>query len=272
MMKVGRAAGRWAEALGAWAIPPEILARAPEDPYALPVAPFARAAADAGDIVTPSRRVALDALPDGGGVLDVGCGAGAAGLALAPPAAVVVGVDESAAMLERFDAIADERGADHRAILGRWPDVAAGVEPADVVVCHHVLYNVADVELFVRALDEHARRRVVVEITADHPRAWMNPFWEEFWGIERPASPTADGAVALLEEMGLDPRTERWEAPGRMTDHAEVIPMLRRALCLPAEREHEVADALARIGRPAAREVMTLWWPGLQDRVSRRSG
>ena len=44
---------------------------------------------------TPSHRVAHEALPSGGTLLDVGCGGGAASLPLAPPAALLVGLDQS---------------------------------------------------------------------------------------------------------------------------------------------------------------------------------
>src|SRR3954468_24194750 len=79
------AAERWRDELSAWAIPPDILAAAPEPPWGFPVELF-RADAESPD--TPSRDAALAALPDGGTVLDVGCGGGGASLALVPPAAL----------------------------------------------------------------------------------------------------------------------------------------------------------------------------------------
>src|SRR4051812_28598057 len=95
------AAAVWAEALAAWAIPEDILAAAPESPWGFPVALFHPA--EDGPADTPSRQAALDALDalggSGGSVLDVGCGAGAASLALVPPARRVIGVDSSPDML-----------------------------------------------------------------------------------------------------------------------------------------------------------------------------
>ena len=90
-------------------------------------------------------------------MLDVGVGGGAASLPLAPPAALLVGVDQSEGMLATFADACERRRVAHREVQGSWPDVAGQVEPADVVVCHHVLYNVADVVPFVEALSEHAR-------------------------------------------------------------------------------------------------------------------
>ena len=45
-------------------------------------------------------------------------------------------------MLVGFAAAFERAGVTHREVLGRWPDVAADVAAADVVVCHHVVYNV----------------------------------------------------------------------------------------------------------------------------------
>ena len=68
------AAERWQAELAGWAIPDEILAQAPESPWGFPPELFA---APPDPIDTPSRDRALEALPPGGSVLDVGCGGGA---------------------------------------------------------------------------------------------------------------------------------------------------------------------------------------------------
>ena len=39
-------------------------------------------------------------------------------------------------------------GLQPRLVPGRWPDVAAEAGTADVVTCHHVTYNAADIEPF----------------------------------------------------------------------------------------------------------------------------
>src|SRR3954453_16192011 len=100
------AAEAWAEALAAWAIPEEILAAAPESPWGFPVALFAPPHEPAD---TPSRQLALAALGAGGSVLDVGCGGGAASMALVPPAGPITGVDSSERMLATFAEEADRR-------------------------------------------------------------------------------------------------------------------------------------------------------------------
>lgn len=255
------AAESWADALAAWAIPPEILAAAPESPWGFPVALFHPPEDEPDD--TPSRRAALDALAVGGSVLDVGCGAGAASLALVPPASPVTGVDESTDMLAAFARGAEQRGAEHTEVQGRWPEVAASVAVADVVVCHHVFYNVADLPAFASALTDHARRRVVCELSAAHPQIALNDLWRRFWDLDRPLRPTADDAVAVLRDLGIDPQIERWRRPprriGRLT-RAEEVAFTRRRLCLPPERDAEIDALLPPSGGLPLDDLVTVWW------------
>ncbi|MGH8974925.1 MAG: class I SAM-dependent methyltransferase [Acidimicrobiia bacterium] len=266
-MSGSAAARRWAEALAAWAIPQEILDRAPAKPWGCPTSLFAVAAEealapDAG--LRPTTRRAAELLPDGGAVLDVGAGGGAASFPLAPPAALVTAVDESAGMLEAFAGLAARRGVDHAEVQGTWPEVAAKVEPADVVVCAHVFYNVADLEPFVAALTAKARRRVVVELTANHPMSSLNRLWRRFHDLDRPTGPTADDAVAVLAGMGLESGVERWEAPGRWetAPRGELVAFARRRLCLTSDRDPEVSAALDEDFIAGPRQLVTLWWPG----------
>jgi hypothetical protein len=260
-------ARRWREDLESWAIPPEILDAAPETPWACPPGLFARSAEEAVTTRnaprTPSQQRALEALPDGGSLLDVGAGGGAASLPLCPPAAAVTAVDQSAGMLSAFAGLADKQGVAHREVEGLWPAVAGEVEPVDVVVCHHVLYNVGDVVPFVLALTDHARRRVVVEITAEHPQSTLNDLWLHFHGHVRPTRPTAVDAAEVLRDLGLEVGMDEVESPPRWGHHehdrAELVAFARRRLCLPAERDPEI-DAV--LEPPAPRRNVTLWWPG----------
>ena len=264
-------ARRWQEDLESWAIPPEILAAAPETPWGCPTELFARSTEEtlaagggltAGGQPSPSFLRAREALPEGGSVLDIGAGAGAASLPLCPPGAAVTAVDQNPDMLAAFAALAGKSGIVHHEVEGRWPGVAGQAGPADVVVCHHVLYNVGDLVPFVVALTAHARRRVVVEITAAHPQATLNPLWEHFHRTARPTHPTAEDAAAVLGDLGLDIGVETFDAPPRWNhehDRADLVAFTRRRLCLPPERDGEV-DALLPPATP--RPHVTLWWPG----------
>jgi SAM-dependent methyltransferase len=249
----------WAAALRDWDIPEEIKARAPETPWGFPSEPFVHRAEAATDRATsPSDRRALEALPAGGSVLDVGAGAGAASLALAERAGLIVAVDPSEEMLREFLSFAERRGLEARAVVGSWPEAASEVEPADVVVCHHVLYNVPDLEPFVRALDDRARHRVVLEITAGHPLSWMNDLWMRFHDLPRPERPTSDDAERALQELGLRVlREDHQEAitSGGFRRREAQVAFIRKRLCLRPEQDGELAVALG----PRLREVGGLW-------------
>jgi SAM-dependent methyltransferase len=264
---------RWRAELDAWAIPEEILAAAPESPWGFPVGLFRVRAERAAATRTPSNLEALRWLPPGGTVLDVGAGGGAASLPLAGRAGRLVAVDESAAMAAAFLEAAAKAGVEAEAVTGRWPEAAGRVGPAEVVVCHHVFYNVADLAPFAAALTDHARRRVVVELTDRHPLAAQAPLWRRFHGLERPAGPTADDAAAALRSLGLDPERQDWEsAPRTGFDRLEdLVAFTRRRLCLPADRDDEVERALLEAGARqvdgywaagGSRKLTTLSWPG----------
>ena len=256
-------------------IPPAILDAAPASPWGFPQDLFRRRAERAIARVTPTSERALEALPGGGTVLDVGCGGGATSIRLAERASEVTGVDGSAEMLATFRAAIDGAGGRATTVEGAWPDVAEGVSIADVVVCGHVLYNVQHLAPFVEALTEHAHGRVVVEITERHPLAWMNDLWRRFHGVRFPDGPSADDAVAALEESGIDARRDdhvddRAGAAGFATA-ADAVALVRTRLCLRPERDPEVADALGDRLRereggwsagPPTQPLATLWWPG----------
>ena len=248
----GRAAARWAELQEGRGIPPEILARAEADPWHHDVTYFA-APPEPED--TPSRRAALGLLGDGGTVLDVGCGGGAAAFALVERATHLTGTDRQQDMLDVFAADATARGVPFRTVLGQWPGVARDVEPADVVVSHHVLHNVVDLPPFLVALTAAARRGVVVEMLGQHPMAWLDPLWERFHDLRRPPPATTDDAVAVLRELGIAPRVEVWE---RVDPPRQDPVWVARRLCLSEDRVPEVGAALADLVRP--RFAATLTW------------
>ena len=276
-MAVTRLAGlldKWRADLAAWAIPESITAGIADSPWVLPRQVFARRA----DRLTrepagASYEREREALAPAGTVLDVGSGAGAACLPLAPLATMVTAVDTDRDMLTLLAARAAKAGLDLRTVHGGWPDVAQRVAPADLVTCHHVVYNAPEVLPFLTALTRHARRRVVVELTAVHPLTSLNLLWLRFHGLRRPTGPTAADLLAILAEAGVTAGHTEWSRPAE-ADYAgfdELVDVTRRRLCLPADRTSEVEAALLDLGssreRPgdlgsSGRDVVTIWWEG----------
>ncbi|HVB45610.1 MAG TPA: class I SAM-dependent methyltransferase [Streptosporangiaceae bacterium] len=265
---------RWQDDLASWAIPEHISAAVTESPWVLPRQVFARRADSVADQPGgPSFEKAWAALDPPGSVLDVGSGAGAACLPLIPRATELTAVDSDSGMLDLLGQRAAERGLNAERVLGRWPRLAPQVAVADVVTCHHVLYNVPELGQFLTALTGHARRLVVVETTATHPLTSLNELWLRFHGLRRPNRPAAADVLAILRAMGLSFGHTRWQRSGGpdYPSFAELTDVTRRRLCLPPDRAAEVADALVTAGVDPAhpvdlgssgRDVLTIWWNG----------
>jgi Methyltransferase domain len=256
-----------------WALPESILAAAPEAPWGFPTELFrSRAELATPGALTFANRTARDALPSGGTVLDVGVGAGAASIPLHPSCGLITGVDSSSELLAEFQQQARRVGVAALPVAGAWPEVAPQVSIADVVVCNHVVYNVADLAPFVVALSAHARRRVVLELTSRHPTAWMADLWLRFHALPRPTRPDSDDAASLIRGLGYDVRRHAAvvpRRPGGFRHREDAVASIRRRLCLDAARDEEVAEALGdRLARDGdywsaagpLEPLVTLWW------------
>lgn len=254
---------RWRRALQTLAPPARVLDAAPDPAPTLEPERFRwRPEEDATRPVRPSRRRALEALPPGGTVLDVGVGGGASSLGLVPRAGLIVGVDPLAGMLAAFEESARAAGVAAQPVLGSWPEVADRVAPAHVAVSHHALYRHEAIEAFLAALTARAVHRVVLELSAQPPLAGLNRLWTAIHGEERPDWAVADAAEAVAHDMGLDVAREDVVLPPH---RPEVTPALvafaRRRLYVGPDRDGEI-EAYLRAREPQEQRVVALWWPG----------
>jgi SAM-dependent methyltransferase len=149
-------------------------------------------------------------------LLDVGSGPGRFTLALAPRVQSAVALDPSKRMLTILRRRAKEAGLTNvRTVVGGWPEAADRVGSADVVVCAHVLPLIPDAKAFLGRLDTAARGRVLVYMGTFASDSVVDPLWRHFHGGPRKPPPTYLDAVAVLDELGIEPHVKVVEAPVR---------------------------------------------------------
>ena len=253
-----KASEKWAESLKNWSIPEEILAQAEQTPWIHPPALFTvpNTISD-----SPSHQKARELLEVGDSVLDIGCGGGIAAFACVPPAAKVLGVDHQQEMLDLFASEASKRKLSHFEYLGDWPDVAELVPTAEVVTCHHVVYNVSQIEKFLLELDKHASKRVLIEMPQSHPLSSMASAWKYFWNLERPVEPTPVLLLEVLNEFGINAELLQWEQETvSKIDFDQAAEFMRIRLCLPKSKLNEVQNFILENPEPKFRKLATIWW------------
>lgn len=249
---------KWKKDLQGWSIPEDILNSASENPWIHPPVLFQLPEKIQASF---SHRIAREALLPKGSVLDIGCGGGIATFANSDVTNLAIGIDHQKEMIEMYENNAKERAIPVKTIEGFWPEVAGKVETVDVVLCHHVVFNVPEIENFVHELNSHARKRVVIEMPYQHPLSTMNNAWKHFWNLERPVAPTADDFFNILESLGHKPKMKRWQGEMRSgLDQDLAAKFLRIRLCLPEAREVEVKEFMNKYPESKERDLATIWW------------
>lgn len=137
-------------------------------------------------------------------VMDVGAGGGRLALPLALHCRGVVAVEPSESMASVLQQQAEESGIDNVTLAqSSWED--AQVEAADLVLCSHVVYVVREIDAFIRKLDSHARRRVVIVVYNAPPQSQIYPLWQRVHGQERLALPSLPQLLEVLQELSIEP-------------------------------------------------------------------
>ena len=193
-------------------------------------------------------------------VLDVGAGGGRYAIPLCSRARQVVAVEPAAPMVQVMREEAELAGADNlRVVASDWG--TAAVDAADIVICSHVIYPIADVEPFLRKLDEKTRGVCLLYLNAGQPPWEMQDLWLQFHDQPARPQPTYIDADNLLHQMGIYANVEviayqRPRAVGAGT-FEEAAERLRETLVL--DRHPETTARLHRVLRDVLAEENGVW-------------
>lgn len=132
-------------------------------------------------------------------LIDVGAGTGRHTVPLAGRLDWVTAVEPSQGMREQIPPLDNVT-----VIASRWED--AEVAPADLVICCHVLYAVAEPAPFIEKLEASARERIFICLREAPLRHPAERIWELLTGQARAPQPLFADLVALLRCIGVEPQ------------------------------------------------------------------
>jgi hypothetical protein len=151
-------------------------------------------------------------------LIDAGAGAGRHAVPLSDRLEWVTAVEPSEGMRAQIPA------RDNMTVVAStWEE--AQVARADLVICCHVLYGVADPVPFITKLEQSARERVFImlrESDLPHPAAAIR---RHMLGDEGPRMPRFSDLFMLLIQMGIAPDVsfQRYQSVSRYADFDEAL-------------------------------------------------
>jgi SAM-dependent methyltransferase len=131
-------------------------------------------------------------------LLDVGAGAGRHAAPLAERMDWVTAVEPSEGMRAQIPP-----RANMTVVASAWED--AQVAPADLVICSHVLYGVADVVPFIEKMERSARERVFIMLREGQVPHPANILRDRLAGGPLPRIPQFSDLFMLLLQIGVAP-------------------------------------------------------------------
>ncbi len=176
-------------------------------------------------------------------LLDVGCGTGAIGLALADRMTRVVGLDYSRGMLDAMLDNAAQRGLTNvEAIRCAWEDDWSGVPACDIVVASRST-TVMDMADALAKLDAKAKRRVY--LTSMVGGRFIDAGVAELLGRSRPPLPDYIYILNILHRMGRRPRLDYIESDNRLAGTENLDTFLRKVAFSVGELSEDERARLA---------------------------
>ena len=169
-------------------------------------------------------------------MLDVGAGGGRLSLPMALHCRQVVAVEPSASMGTVLLQQASEFSIPNVSLVeATWE--SAEVDPADLVLCAHVLYVVSDIEQFVRKLGIHAQERVLVVLYQAPPQSQTYSLWKMVHGEERLPLPSLPEFKDVLSQLEIEFHVDMLPPqPVRgFDDYQQALEQLTRRLYLTPE-------------------------------------
>jgi SAM-dependent methyltransferase len=151
-------------------------------------------------------------------LIDVGAGSGRHAVPLAERVEWVTAVEPSEGMRTLIP---------HRdnmtVVASTWEDAA--VAPADLLICCHVMYGVAEPVPFISKMERSARERIFImmrQLPMVHPASVIR---ERLRGVEEPRMPRFSDLFMLLIQMGIAPDVDfvRYPIVQRYADIDEAL-------------------------------------------------
>jgi SAM-dependent methyltransferase len=173
-------------------------------------------------------------------VLDVGGGAGRFALPLALRCQQVTVVEPSQSMVDGLRELASAAKIENVVVIQqRWEDAVAS--PANIVLCAHALYSIAELEPFLRKLISHAHHKVLLPTFIAPPASRYAPFWRWVYGQDRKSLPGAVELVNVLWELGVFPDVEMFvpESLRPIKDWNQALLTLRQRLFIKPDSEQD---------------------------------
>jgi SAM-dependent methyltransferase len=151
-------------------------------------------------------------------LIDVGAGAGRHAVPLSERLEWVTAVEPSEGMRAQIPP------RDNMTVVASsWED--AQIAPADLVICCHVMYAVADPVPFITKLEESARERVFIMLRETELPQPAVAIRRQLAGTDAPRMPRFSDLFMLLLEIGIAPDVsfQRYQSVSRYADLDEAV-------------------------------------------------